>query len=521
MKILTESQMRQVDRVTRERYGVPSATLMENAGSRVVESLVKRFKPLDKHKIAVFCGRGNNGGDGFVVARLLHEKGLAVRVVLVADPGALRGDAATNYARLSRLAPPEVVRELSDWEEIKPTLAGTTLAIDALLDIGLSKPLTGLLLEVVRDINRLPARRAAVDLPSGLSADTGELIGECVHADLSVTYTAPKYAHIFPPACEMVGEWRVGEIGTPREVLDNNPELFLRLIELGDLAWLAEPRKMDCHNGTYGHVLLLAGSAGKTGAAVLTAKAASRAGAGLVTIATPKSALPISAALGAEWMTESLPETGDSTVSLGLLEEGQLDHLLRGKTAVAVGAGLGTEPETAEAIRKFVNECPLPLVLDADGLDAFAGRMNEMKTEGRVRILTPHPGEMSRISGLRIDEILKSRVEVAREFARRYGVHLALKGARTLVAWPDGAVAVNPTGNPGMATGGAGDCLTGLMTGLLAQFATRPPGQVAEAAVFLHGLAGDIAARKLGQASMMASDVVETISEAFLSLARH
>lgn len=521
MKILTASQMQRIDRLTTDRCGVPSLTLMENAGAEVVKFLAERFRPLEESRIAIFCGRGNNGGDGLVVARLLTDMGLTPQVLLFADPAQLRGDAAANYERFAAIALPEVVKDAPGWCAVKPSLSSTTLIIDALLGTGLSKPLEGFLLEVVRDLNTsFPgARRVAVDLPSGLAADSGELIGECIKADATVTFTAPKYAHVFPPACECVGEWKVKEIGTPPEVLENDSELLLSLMCREDVTWLAAPRKMDSHKGTYGHVLGIAGSRGKTGAAALAAKSALRAGVGLVTIASPVSALPVIAAFGMEFMTEPLLETAEGTISLQALMSGVLTRLIAGKSCLAVGPGLGRNPETAEVVRKTVNDCSLPLVLDADGLNAFAGRMGEMHVSDRVRVLTPHPGEMARLTGLKTAEIQKRRVETAREFAVRYGVILVLKGARTLIASPDGRVRVNPTGNPGMATGGSGDCLTGLIAGLLAQQTERPAAEVVAAAVYLHGLAGDLAVARFGEPSMIAGDLIEAIPEAYRTLA--
>lgn len=529
MKILTAAQMQQIDHLTSEQWGVPSLDLMENAGKGVARFLAERFDPLANHKIVIACGRGNNGGDGLVVARILRQGGARPRVLLFADPTQLRGDAAVNYARLVESGAAEIVSGPEAWRAILSSLVGTTLIVDALLGTGLSKPLQGFLLEVVRDLNRISgARRVAVDLPSGLSADTGELIGECIQADASITFTAPKYAHVFPPACEKVGEWRVEQIGTPPEKIEQDASFFLSLISREDLIWITAPRKLDSHKGMYGHALIVAGSVGKTGAAALAAKAALRAGAGLVTVATPQSALPVVAALGMEFMTESLPETPVGTVSLHALDEskpGSLAALAEGKSVVAVGPGLGNHPETAEVIRQFINHCPAPVVLDADGLNAFAGRAGEIKAKSRIRVLTPHPGEMARLTGLSTTDLQKRRIEVAREFAMQHGLHLVLKGARTLVAAPDGRVAVNPTGNPGMATGGTGDCLTGLATGLLANLMARSSSphvnevsRVVEAAVYLHGLAGDLAAARTGEASMVAGDLLDAIPQAFISL---
>jgi NAD(P)H-hydrate epimerase len=523
MKILTAAQMQRIDRLSSERYGVPSLTLMENAGRGVTEFLLECFAPLDSHRIAILCGRGNNGGDGLVVARMLREKGFAPRVFLFADPEALRGDAAVNYQRLAPSGPPEVVLDAAAWRDAKSRLEDATLIVDGLLGTGLSKPLEGFLAEVVRDVNRdfSAARVVAIDLPSGISADQGELIGECMRADTSVTFTAPKVAHVLPPACERVGDWVVKPIGTPPEAFEQDSELFLNLTCRADVAWVAEPRRLDAHKGDYGHVLVLAGSVGKTGAAALAAEAALRAGAGLVTVATPQSALPIVASLGREFMTEPLPETDHGTVSLRALDYGRLDKLLEGKTVLAIGPGLGTVPESAELIRTVVNKYPLPLVLDADGLNAFAGCMSSFRTAVRppgATVLTPHPGEMARLVGLKTAEVQTHRVEVAREFSQKYQVNLVLKGYRTLTAGPDGQVWVNPTGNPGMATGGTGDVLTGLLAGLLAQHLDRSLTAVAAAAVYLHGLAGDLAAQDLGEPSLIAGDLLAWLPDAYNAL---
>jgi NAD(P)H-hydrate epimerase len=521
MKILTAAQMQRIDRLTTERYGVPSLTLMENAGRGFVEFLEERFSPLGGHRIVILCGRGNNGGDGMVVARLLREQGCRPRVLLLADPQGLKGDARANWERLAASGAPEIAADAAAWKRILPEIQGATLLVDALFGTGLTKPLEGFFAEVVRDVNAaFPAAHiVAVDLPSGALADTGELIGECVRADASVTFTAPKVAHVLPPACERVGEWAVKAIGTPAEALENDPELQLNLTCREDLAWLTHPRQAEAHKGNFGHVLILAGSIGKTGAAAMAAKAALRAGAGLVTVATAKSALPIIASLGMEFMTEPLPETAAGTISLRALDHGRLDQLVEGKSVLAVGPGIGTVPETAELVRTVVDQYDAPVVLDADGLTAFAGCMDMLRAGNRVRVLTPHPGEMARLTGQKAAEILARRVGLAREFARKHQVTLVLKGFRTLTAAPDGQVWVNPTGNPGMATGGTGDVLTGLIAGLLAQYPARPVTDVVAAAVYLHGLAGDLAASELGQVSLIAGDLLDALPRGFRGLA--
>ena len=520
MKLLTAAQMQHVDRITTERYGVPSLTLMENAGHGVVDFLEQRFSPLDTQKITILCGRGNNGGDGMVVARLLREKGLQPRVLLLGDPSHLSADAAVNYERLTQSGTSEIVQNIEAWRRVREQFSGASLVIDAILGTGLSKPLEGFLLEVVKDIPTVfpNARVVAVDLPTGLMADQGELIGECVRADASVTFTAPKPAHVFPPACEWVGEWAVKPIGTPTEALENNPDFTLNLLQPEELGWLVRRRKPDAHKGNFGHVLVIGGSAGKTGAATMAAKAALRAGAGLVTVATAKSALPIIASQSMEIMTEPLPETDSGEISLRSLDGRFFDDLVEGKSVLAVGPGLGRHPETFEFVRAVVSKYDVPMVIDADGLNALAGHTDILRTDQRVRVLTPHPGEMARLAGHKTSEVTAHRLDLAREFAAHHGVQLVLKGFRTLTASPGGQVWVNLTGNPGMATGGSGDVLTGVTASLLAQHKDRPAAEVTAAAVYLHGLAGDIAADEIGEASMIAGDIIEALPEAFQEL---
>jgi NAD(P)H-hydrate epimerase len=523
MKILTASEMQRIDRLTTEQFGVPSLTLMENAGAGVVEFLTAHFAPLASQRLVILCGKGNNGGDGLVVARLLREQGLRPRVLLFASPTDLKGDAAASYARLLPSGPPDIIAGPVTWQAVSGSLADTTVFVDALLGTGLSKPLEGLLLDVVRSVNTgFPAARVvAVDLPTGISADSGDLIGENMRADFCVTFTAPKIAHVFPPACERMGQWVVKQIGTPPEATQSDPSLTLNVSDGHDVAWIGEPRAATANKGNFGHVLILAGSLGKTGAAAMAARAALRAGAGLVTVATARSALPIIATLGMEFMTEALPETEDGAISLRALDGPRLDKLMAGKTVLAVGPGLGTHPETAEVVRAVVNKYSLPVVLDADGLNAFAGFMDFFRHDLRpagATVFTPHPGEMARLTGKTTAKIQAERVAVAREFSQRFGVTLVLKGFRTLIASPDGQIEVNLTGNPGMAKGGTGDVLTGMLAGLLAQYPAHPVGEVATAAVYLHGLAGDLAARDQGQHCMLAGDLLEKVPAAYREL---
>jgi hydroxyethylthiazole kinase-like uncharacterized protein yjeF len=500
MKILTAAQMREVDRRTIEA-GIPGIVLMENAGHRVVEFLAETFAPLDRQRIVILCGKGNNGGDGLVVARQLFTRfrPAELHVVLAAAPEELKGDAAQNY-RMLRVAGCPAARQIT------PAMRRATLVLDALLGTGLQGPAAGPMLEWIREVNTgFPlAQVVAVDIPSGVESDAAETPGEAVQADYTVTFTAPKVGQILPPNCRRVGRLRVAPIGSPPELYENDEAVFLSLAEAGDFAELFAPRLPWSHKGDFGHLLVVAGSRGKSGAAAMTGLAALRAGAGLVTVASAVSALPLIASHAPELMTEPLPETPDGALAESAFE--RLAALAENKDVLAIGPGLGTHPETVALVRRLVERLPHPMVIDADGLNALAGFA--LQAAGRVRILTPHPGEMARLAGISTREVQADRVGVARAFAQRHQVVLVLKGYRTLVASPEGRVQVNPTGGPALASGGAGDILTGAIGGLLAQFPGQPV-RAAAAGVYLHGLAGDLGAVRTGEQALIATDLLK------------
>jgi NAD(P)H-hydrate epimerase len=518
MKILTAVQMREMDRITIEELGMPSLTLMENSGVRFVEALESRFAPLEKQRIAILCGKGNNGGDGFVIARQLWMRhGIHPRVILLADPERLSPDAAVNYRYLTRTGwEPWIVRDLEAWITAKQDLLDSTLLIDAILGTGLQRPLEGFTLEVVSDVNSTFAHVpiAAVDIPTGLPSDSGDYIGEAVHATLTVTFTAPKVSQIFPPNCYSAGELVVKSIGTPPELLLERSDFFLNLLEPSDVAPLLVPRMPDANKGDFGHVLLIAGSRGKTGAAALAGHAALRAGAGLVTVATAESALPVIAASMPELMTEALPETDTGSISTRAFDYGLLRKLVEGKTLLAIGPGLSQHPDTVALVRRIVQEVQLPMVLDADALNALAGATELLDGRERVVVVTPHPGEMARLAGISTADVQSRRVDTARAMAMGHHIYVVLKGHGTLIAEPGGQVFVSTPGNPGMATGGMGDSLTGITAAFLAQFAGRPAAQVISGAVYLHGLAGDLAAAELGEIPVTAGDIMRFFPQA-------
>lgn len=507
MKVLTAAQMREVDRRT-IAAGTPGAVLMENAGRRVAEFLAGRFAPLDGQRILVFCGKGNNGGDGMVVARLLRteHRPQSLHVLLVGSPEQMKGEAAENYRKLEASGCP-VLRETP------AEIAGVTIVVDALLGTGLNGPAAGETLEAIRRINSgFPdAEIVAVDIPSGLASDTGRSIGESVRADYTVTFTAPKAGLVLPPNCEQAGELHVAAIGSPPELFENDGSIFLSLVELAQFRHLFAPRPRMAHKGSFGHVLVVAGSRGKTGAAAMAGMAALRAGAGLVTVASTERALPVLASHAPELMTEPLPETAAGAISMRAFDSGALPEIARTKTVLAIGPGLTTDPETVALVRRAFVEFAQPMVVDADGLNALAG--SDWTGDGRLRVLTPHPGEMSRLVKKTVAEVEDDRVSIARGFAMEKQVHLVLKGYRTLLAFPDGRVWINPSGTPAMAKGGTGDILTGLIAGFLAQFPHEPEQAIA-AAVYLHGLSGEIGAAELGDKCLIATDLLRYLPAA-------
>jgi len=497
MKVLTAAEMRDVDRLTTER-GIPGIVLMENAAHRVVEAMAERFRPLPAQRIVVLCGKGNNGGDGLAVARQLFTRfrPAALHVVLLAAPEELKGEAAANYRMLEccgcRLE-----------REIPAAARNATLVVDALLGTGISGPATGRMLEAIREINGgFPlAKVVAVDLPSGMPTDSGEPVGEWARADLTVTFTAPKIAHALAPNCDHIGELVVGPIGSPAELYAG---ARLSLLEPAMFRTLLGPRPPGGHKGTFGHVLVVAGSRGKTGAAAMSGLAALRAGAGLVTVASAESAIPVIAAHAPELMTEPLAETLRGSIALNA----RLDEAAQGKTVIAMGPGLGRNPEIEVMVRATVENFTQPMVLDADALV-----VESFGPADAVRVLTPHPGEMARLAGKTTAEIQRDRIGAARDFAGRQRVTLVLKGQRTLIAFADGRVWINPTGTPALGKGGSGDVLTGMIAGFLAQFPQQPDEAVA-AAVYLHGLAGQIGASELGEKCLMATDVLGYLGKA-------
>jgi NAD(P)H-hydrate epimerase len=505
--------MREADRRTIEDIGIPSLVLMENAGRQVVAAIEAVHSDLVERQVAVLCGRGNNGGDGFVVARTLLQRGVDVSVFLIGVVGDVRGDARTNLEILGRLGLTVVeIANSQAWELHFSEVSECTLIVDAIFGTGLNAPISGLMETVVADVNGSGIPIVSIDLPSGLAADSHEPIGDSIEAGMTVTLAAPKIALVLPPAETRAGDIVIADIGIPAGVIQSLEGPRVDLLTRSAMRELITPRSADTHKGDYGRVLVVAGSRGKTGAAHLAAVGALRSGAGLVTIATPACCLPIVAALAPEYMTEAIPERGDG------LDPDAVDHVLDlARDVVAIGPGLGQAASTKEFITSLVDRATMPLVIDADGLNAFSDHPDRLSgREGRDVIITPHPGEMARLVGMSTDEVQASRLEIARNFAVAHHVYVILKGHRTLIATPDEKVFINPTGNAGMATGGTGDVLTGMVAAWLAQLLDAEAA--CKLAVYLHGMAGDLAEADEGEVSLVAGDVAGHIGDAIMEL---
>ncbi|HKC64693.1 MAG TPA: NAD(P)H-hydrate dehydratase [Pyrinomonadaceae bacterium] len=548
-KVITSEEMREIDRLTTERFHLPSQLLMEEAAASSLQAIAAHFpEGLRDKRVRVLCGPGNNGGDGAALARQLWLNGARCDIVLFGRVEETRGDARVNFEIAQRLSsfeagthtepPPLAFIEcagVADWEEIASAGHSNDVIVDALFGTGLTRPLEGVYLKVLEHLALLGRARersqadhpliVSLDIPSGINADTSELIGEAVRADLTVTFTAPKPANVLPPASHYGGQLVIADIGSP-SVLIEAAESKLFLTEERDArAWLVKTRYTpDSYKNTHGHALIIAGSRGMTGAAALCGKAAMRAGAGLATIATAASALSTVAARSMpEIMTASLAETSKGAISFEAVEEAQ--KLSERATVIAIGPGLSSEDETTRRfVRAMVEQRKTPVVIDADGLNALAPWPQDLRgSREHPLILTPHPGEMLRLIGTDDKDALSDRVRATREFATAHELILVLKGSRTIVAAPDGRVLINPTGNAGLGTAGAGDTLTGIITGFLAQAygtlkAEADALEAVIAAVYVGGFAGDIAARERGMRTMVASDISRHLGAAIYAL---
>ena len=514
MRVLNTQQMREADRRTIDEIGLPSIVLMENAGRQAVAAMEAAFDDLATSHVAVLCGRGNNGGDGFVVARTLAQRGIEATVFLLGSVADVRGDARTNLEVLGRIGLTVVeIIDAQDWELHFSEVSECELIVDAIVGTGFHGSLSGLLETVVADVNGLGVPVVAIDLPTGVSADTHEVEGGAIEASMTVTLAAPKIPLVLPPADSFGGDLVIADIGIPPPVIDELEGPYIELLTRERMREIVPARVADSHKGDFGRVLIIAGSMGKTGAAHLAATGTLRSGAGLVTIATPRSCVPILAAMGPEYMTEALDETAS-----GAIDFAALDRVLELKAdVIAIGPGLGQDPSTVAFVHGLVERTGAPLVIDADALNAFAGDPDRLVgRDGIDVIVTPHPGEMARLLNVSVEALQHDRLNYARDFAAAHRVHVVLKGHRTIIAGPENRAFVNLTGNAGMATGGTGDLLTGMIAAWFAQILDAEAA--CKLAVYLHGTAGDLAEADEGDVALIASDIANHLGDAILEL---
>jgi len=505
MRIVTSSEMYEIEEAA-ERRGVSRGIMMENAGKNIVNTLVKLFPDFKKKKICILCGKGNNGGDGLVAARYLEKVGVLPEVEILGKIREISLLAKQNLTLLRKLK--IKIREVTNVNELKGKIRNSDIVIDAIFGTGFKGSIKGLCADIVRLLNAEKPIVISVDLPTGLNADTGEVSIPCVRADWTFTLGLPKKGLLLFPGTEFVGRIKILDIGIPESVIGTG---WLNLITRKDLSCFLSPRRIDSHKGSYGHIFILAGSAGMTGAAVLTSSGALSSGAGLVTTGIPNSLNQIMEVKLTEVMTKPLPETKFHSLSLSCYQE--ILDFTKNVDVIAIGPGLSRVSGTLKLARKIIENINLPMVIDADAIFALKGCTTILKRRRAATVITPHPGEMVYLTGNKVDEIQSKRIETARDFARRFAVITVLKGARTVVASPEGEVWINPTGNPGMASGGVGDVLTGIIASLIGQKVS--PCEAARIGVYIHGLAGDIIRDKRGERGLVASDIINELPQAF------
>jgi hydroxyethylthiazole kinase-like uncharacterized protein yjeF len=514
MKVSTAAEMKSIDRRAIREMGIPSLDLMERAGEAVAEVTEAVLGETPDPRVVIVSGRGNNGGDGFVTARALRQKGMRVEVVLAADPASLSPDAAVNRDRAREMGIPiHAAGDEAALGSFSDLLASADVVVDAILGTGVSGEVRELAKAAIEMVNGRARRVVAIDVPSGLDADTGLILGECVRAAVTVTLGLPKRGHLLMPGRSRVGRLAVADIGIPREAVEAEG-IEVEVFDPMTARDLLPFRAPDAHKWTCGHAVLVAGSTGLTGAAALASEAALRAGAGLTTLCIPKSLNAILEVKVTETMTRPMPETEEG--SLSGYAEAPILEVVRSASAVILGPGLSQVPETSGLVRSLVPRIETPLVVDADALNAYSGGRSFRHAPGVVPVLTPHLGELSRLTGAEKAEIAANRIESARRYARELDSVLLLKGLPTIVAHPSGRTSFNLTGSNALATAGSGDVLTGVIGGLLAQ--GLPPFDAARLGAHLHGAAGDLAAETYGFRSVIAGDVLEFLPQAILEL---
>ena len=514
MRVVTAEEMKALDKATIEEYRIPGLVLMENAGRRVVEVIVKELGEVRDKVVTIFIGKGNNGGDGLVVARHLVNMGAEVKVLALVNPDEISGDAKVNLEIWRKVDQKIYSLQHGDGINIvKLVLMNTDLIVDAIFGTGFKGRVAEKVGSIIEVLNGSGKPIVAVDIPSGLEADTGRVKGPCILAAHTVTFGLPKLGLILEPGADYAGQLHIADISIPAVLIEKAaPQRYLITHELVK-EWLPL-RPSAAHKGDFGRVLVVAGSKGMTGAACLAGEGALRAGAGLVTVAVPETLHDILEVKLTEVMTSPLPDTGNGYLSKGARQK--IFSLLEGMNVLAVGPGISNIPEVAAMVRELLPSIRVPCVLDADAVNALAGAGDILRKVQAPVVITPHPGELSRLTGMTVREIQEDRIAAAVNAANMWNVVVLLKGARTVVAAPGGAIYINPTGNPGMATGGSGDVLTGTVAALIGQ--GLEPARAAAAGAFIHGLAGDIAAKEKGMMGLVAGDVLSALPAALREL---
>lgn len=514
MITVTPDQMKEIDEYTINEIGIPGTVLMENAALAVVNEIIKDFGSVKDKEICVVAGRGNNGGDAFAIARHLFNKGAKVANILLAEKDTVSGDAHVNLEILDKMKINTIeVKNSSDLEEFKVILEKAEIVVDGIFGTGLKRDIEGLNKEVVNFINSIGKPVIAIDIPSGINGETGEIAGVCIKAYKTVTFAFPKIGHFVHPGCDYTGELVVADISIPQKAL-NNMEINHYSIDEEYVSKLIPKRRPDSNKGSYGKVLVVTGSVGMTGAGCLSGGAALRTGAGLVYLAVPASLISIYETGLIEAVKIPLDDIGGVISGSSMAE---IQRQFEKMDVIAVGPGLSTSGDVGQVVAGIVKGSTKPLVLDADGINAIAKDVSVLKKKSVQLVITPHPGEMARLTGTSVEEIQKNRIKAAREFSKNFEVITVLKGSRTIVASPDGRVYINTTGNSGMATGGTGDVLTGVISSFIGQ--GLEPLEAAVAGVYVHGLSGDIAAESIGEHGLTAGDLVEKLPLAIKKLA--
>ena len=506
MLIVTAEQMREIDRLTIEKYGVPSLTLMERAGEAVTRAIQKRFARNAKKGVLIVAGKGNNGGDGLVVARLLKKKRIPCEVALLARAEELSIDATHNLRAYLKLKGKVTEISAQRLDLLSARMSKNAVIVDAILGTGIKSEVRGLFADAITLINAAGLPVVAVDIPSGLDTDKGGPLGVAIQAEMTAALGFPKLGEVIYPGVRYTGQLVVADIGLDeRAVAQVVPQA--ELLERETVRWLVPRRDSDTHKGSYGHLLIVAGSRGKTGAAILASRAAMRSGAGLATLAAPRALNSIFASALVEVMTEPLRDNVAEEIEA--LSDDEWRRLLKRKDALLFGPGIGVSPATQNMLRWLLRNLAMPWVIDADGLNNLVLEIDRLRHARVAPVLTPHPGEMARLTGKSAAEVNADRVGIARSFAVEHRCHLVLKGARTVIATPDGKISINPNGNPGMASAGMGDVLAGILTALLGQ--ELRPEDAMKLGVYLHGFVGDRVAETKGPIGLIASDIIDAL----------